>query len=343
MAIPKTIEHKLAELEDHLFLVIGALNGLNAGEGAHLRHLAAELRTLICLSSGTEGLLWRLVDELGVIDDVALHRVGKVNPDLPLARGLRYFLLPLALPGCGDPRLPVQTYSLRALIKTGEAVFVAARSVTHEQLIKWLSQQMGSAHEDDAISPILAELNGILIANVQAFFFIIQFDAELTIDIGERVLQRAVTDQKYVRKRPSFANLGTGSHRASCGVTSPLSSPTLAPINGDQGSFVFLLRPNEHEWKQSGVICKFPAHKSGTKAFEASKTAEGFFELRVTGLFVSEYTFRGPVPVVDDKGLMVVITWGWPEIRVYLNGAHAHTIVASGEAGGPRTRSRGGR
>jgi hypothetical protein len=92
-----------------------------------------------------------------VIDDVAFHRVGKVNPDLPLARGLRYFFLPLALPGCGDPRLPVQTYSLRALIKTAEAVFVAGRSVTHEQLVKWLSQQMGSAHEGDAISPILAE------------------------------------------------------------------------------------------------------------------------------------------------------------------------------------------
>jgi hypothetical protein len=331
MSVPKTTEHKLAELEDHLFLLVGALDGLNAGEGAHLRHLAAELRTLICLSSGTEGLLWRLLDELGVTDHVTLHRVGKVNVDHPLARGLRYLFLPLALPGCGDPRLPVETYSLHALIKKSEAIFIAGAGVTHEQLIKWLSQQMGSAHEGDAISPILAELNAILIANIQPFFYIMQFDAGLTIDVAERVLQRAVTDRNYLRRKPSFTQLGTARHRAASGVTSPLSSPIIAPISDDEGTFFFLLRPNENEWKEPGVICKFPTQKIGPVTFEATKTSDGFFELRSTGLFVPDFTFRGPIPNVDDKGLMVAIEWDRPKIRVYLNGALVQTIVASGE------------
>ncbi|MDA8247835.1 MAG: hypothetical protein M0Z28_01530, partial [Rhodospirillales bacterium] len=178
--VQKTIGHKLAELEDHLLLLSQALDGLESGQIAHFRHLAAELRVLICESSGTDGLLWRLADELRVDDVVVLHQIGNVDPAHPLAQGLRFHFLPLCSPGHGDPRLPIEAYSLRDIIRAHEAIFGSGQGITHQRLIKWLCEQVGSGHEDEGIAPPLAELNSVLIGNAQAFFGVLQADAVLT-------------------------------------------------------------------------------------------------------------------------------------------------------------------
>ncbi len=122
--IEKSTERKLADLEDHLYLVRVNLQGLVA-DLAHVKSLAAELRTLLCLSSGTEGLLWRLADELVVSDDVVLHVAGRVDPDHPLAKGLRFAVAFVQRPGPrADPKLPpAQPWSLREFIKTAQAVW----------------------------------------------------------------------------------------------------------------------------------------------------------------------------------------------------------------------------
>jgi hypothetical protein len=73
--IPKTLSQKLDDLDAHLFIIRDHLSKLNESS-SHLKILSAELRTLVCRSSGTEGLLWRLVDELKIDDRIFLHVPG---------------------------------------------------------------------------------------------------------------------------------------------------------------------------------------------------------------------------------------------------------------------------
>jgi hypothetical protein len=330
MRISKTIKQKLSDLEGQIFLLANALNGLNAGEGDHLRHLAAELRVLICKSSGTEGLLWRLVDDLGVVDDVRLHSFGNVNPEHPLWRDLRYWFMPLYSPGYGDPRLPIVASSLRKLIKTHEAVFAAGRGITHEQLIKWVSQQMGSAHEDDAIQPILAELNAIRIAHIQPFFYVLHSDAVLVIDVAERVLQKGAMDVVYQRRHPSFS---AGPLQRTIPVNMPLSAPALdAPFDVETESVIFSLNSEPKSWGPGKTI-KFPPYKMGPLTFQATKTPDGFLELKITGLFVQNFLCRKPLPKIDQRGLSIGVTGRRPKIDVYFNGMLVETLVANGVVG----------
>ena len=81
----KSLETKLRDLESELYLVRRDLEGLPQ-DTAHLKSLSTQLRALLCFSSGTEGLLWRLAEELNVADHVVLHLPGRVNPDHPLSR-----------------------------------------------------------------------------------------------------------------------------------------------------------------------------------------------------------------------------------------------------------------
>lgn len=201
--IPKPLGRNLAEIEDHLYLVRVHLRGL-ATDLAHIKALATELRALVCLSSGTEGLLWRLIDNLGVSDEVTLHLAGSVNPDHPLARSLKFAVAFIQRPGPhSDPKLPpAHVYSLRDVIKGAEAVWVLGmKGYTHESLIKVIAQQAGSAHEAEGVEPGLSALEDILINGIHPYVPILVTDAELTLEVGERVLEAAEKAGKYRRRR----------------------------------------------------------------------------------------------------------------------------------------------
>jgi hypothetical protein len=200
--IPKTPARKLADLEDHLYLLRGHLRGLTE-DIAHIKAMAAELRTLICRSSGTEGLLWRLVGHYGVSDEVHVHAAGRVNPDHPLARGLRFAVAIIQRPTPGlESKLPSAIHSFKAIIKAYEAVWtLGMKSYTHEQLIKIVAEEVGSAHEDEGIEPGLSAIEDILINGVVPYVPILAVDAELTLEVGERVLERAEMLGVYQRRR----------------------------------------------------------------------------------------------------------------------------------------------
>ena len=199
LKVEKTLRQKLSDLDDHLYLLRDHLHRL--GEGmAHLKILSAELRTLICFSSGTEGLLWRLVEELKVADQIHLHVAGRVNADHPLARGLKFAIVPIQHGGLGDPRLPADYYFLKDVIKENDAVFIKGKGLTHEYLIKAISQQMGSAHEDEGLEYALDDLNRIFINGVQPYVGVLALDAELVLQVGERILEKAEIEMGYKRK-----------------------------------------------------------------------------------------------------------------------------------------------
>jgi hypothetical protein len=201
----KTLETKLRDLESELYLVRRDLEGLPK-DGAHLKSLSTQLRALLCFSSGTEGLLWRLADELKVADHVVLHLPGRVDLDHPLikGKGLIICVAPNQRPGPHvDPRLPpAATYSFRQVIKTDESIWASGKSYTHETLIKVIAQQIGTAHESDDIEIGLATMEGILIQGLQPYVKILILDAELTLEVGERVLAAAEARGLFRRKRP---------------------------------------------------------------------------------------------------------------------------------------------
>lgn len=200
---PKSLQQKLLDLDAHLFLLREHLHKLRESP-SHLKVIAAELRTLVCRSSGTDGLLLRLSTELGVSDEVALHLPGKLIQDHPLVQGLQFLIVPIFRAGKGDPRLAPDNYSLQEVIKEGEAVVALGKPLTHEYLIKAIAQQMGSAHEDEGIEPALTQLAGVFINGVEPYVGVLATDAELSLEVGERVLEKAETEHDF--HRPSHSH-----------------------------------------------------------------------------------------------------------------------------------------
>lgn len=200
--IPKSIEQKVLDLDSQIFLLRGHLYHLYEDD-AHLKVISAILRVLICLSHGTEGLLWRLVDEFKVPDEIYLHVTGKVDTEHPLAQGLQFVLVPIQRGGFGDPRLPPDNYSLREIIKNSEAVFISGKGLTHEYLIKAIAQQKGAAHEDDGIEPALVGMSQMFINGIAPYAQLLAIDADLVIQIAERVFDAAEKKIGFHRKQHS--------------------------------------------------------------------------------------------------------------------------------------------
>jgi hypothetical protein len=188
--IPKTLERKLSDLDAHLFLLRTHLEGLQQSY-SHIKAIAAELRTLVCLSSGTEGLLHRLVTELGVDDSISLHVPGNFDLEHPLVKSMEFGYAPLWPAGHGPVEIAPDKYSLRFLIKEIDAVLVNGKPLTHEYLIKAVAQQIGTAHEADEVEPALVQLDEVLLNGVGPITQILSLDSELALEIGERILEAA--------------------------------------------------------------------------------------------------------------------------------------------------------
>ncbi len=201
--IPKTLEERLGDLDHHLFLLRHGLRNLFNDE-AYLKSVTAELRTLVCLSSGTDGLVWRLADELNVSDEIILETVQGVDREHSLTQGLQFATIPLNRPGCSAPGIDAEPVSLREVFKKCEAIYISSiadKRITHEYLISAIAQQMGSAHEDDGIEPKLHRLKAMFFNGLQPYYRTIALDAELTLQIGERILDAAEKRIGYRRKK----------------------------------------------------------------------------------------------------------------------------------------------
>lgn len=200
--VKKSLEQKALDLDAHLYLLRTHLNGLRES-ASHLKAIAAELRTLLCRSSGTEGLLYRLIDELNVDDRVNLHVPGDLIQDHPLVHGLQFAIVPIRREGQGPAEITPYDHSFRGVIRDAQALVAVGKPLTHEYLIKAVAQQIGSAHEDEGIEPALAQLSGIFINGVEPFVEVLGMDAELTLEVGERVLEAA--ERRGILKRPSHS------------------------------------------------------------------------------------------------------------------------------------------
>lgn len=198
---PKTLLGKLRDLDDHLYLLREQLARTHQ-DPAHLKVLSAELRVLACKSSGTEGLLWRTADELHVPDSVFLH-VGEFNQNHPMAQGLVLGFVTLFRGGLGPKEIPPDNFPLRDIIKQSSAVCILGKHYTFEYVIKAFAQQIGSAHEDDGVEPVLVMLRNLPILNAELCTPILTTVSELVLEVGERVLCEAEETLEFARMQRS--------------------------------------------------------------------------------------------------------------------------------------------
>jgi hypothetical protein len=196
----KTVLQKIADLESHLFLLRKHLTGLGE-DSSHLKAIAAELRLLICRSGRrqTDGLLFRIANDLQVSDSVFLQVAGRVNPDHPLARSMQFAFVPIRRAGQGDPRISAEHHSLREVVETYEAAFLRGKSLTFNYLIRAVAEQMGSAHEDEDLDFEILDLSQISLDGTNPYQMALSTVADLVLEVGERVMQKAEAELGYKR------------------------------------------------------------------------------------------------------------------------------------------------
>ncbi|MFA5147316.1 MAG: hypothetical protein WC515_08070 [Candidatus Omnitrophota bacterium] len=323
--ISKTLNRKLKDLEAHLHFLKESLAKLATGDNAYIKSLAAELRVLVCESSRTEGLLWRLIDEMHLSDDVHVHLAGNVDHNHSLSKGLDFLFIPIFRAGYGDPKLPSAQYSLKMIIKECEAIVVAGEGHSHEKLIRNVAEQMGSAHEDDGVEPHLVELEGTVISNQVALDMVLMSEADLVLEIGERVLAMAKQNigfERTSRPRVVMPDLkikydSDAKHMDFEGNDNALPS---------EGSIVFQINHPHPDWCTNKDVYDFGLLKKGPLSIHLIKHSDKSMEISIDGLAGAVITTRKLIPTGTRPGVMVAFTWKTGEIVFYLNGEYVDTI-----------------
>jgi hypothetical protein len=97
--------------------------------------------------------------------------------------------------------IPRGLHSFKDIIKHVEAVYCMGETYTHEELIKVIARQMGGAHEDDDLVLPLAAMKEILINGAEPYVQILVTNAELSLEVGERVIASAEQAGDYMRRK----------------------------------------------------------------------------------------------------------------------------------------------
>lgn len=198
---PRSRNDMISALDQHQYLLRTSLHGLKEDD-SHIKTLSSELRVLICESSRTEGLLWRLCDQLSISDVVNMIVAEAVNREHPDNQCLDICQLPMQRPNEGPTVSRGEFVRLRDIIKKSEAIYVSQlldRVFTHELLIGAIAGQMGGAHESEDLDSCLVKLNSFLVNHRQLYYSVLALDAELTLQICDRVLDFCESEYQYHR------------------------------------------------------------------------------------------------------------------------------------------------
>jgi hypothetical protein len=278
------------------------------------------------MSSGTEGLLWRILDELHIDDSVHVHLAGNLNRDHPLVQGLQFIYVPILRAGTGDPRLVPDHYSLKEIIKDCEAVVVAGTGHTHESLIRAVAEQMGSAHEDEGVAPHLIELSGTVLSDRGTLHSLIASDAEFVLEVGERAISKLVANGDFVKP-----------HRPPISLPIQSSSPLLSERGVDfeaapaavppEGTYMFLIDHRHLDWRANAQGYNFGPYVQGGLMVRVAKNPDQTIEVWVNGLGSGIAGIISRIPSTDQPGVMVGFTWTTSEIVFYLCGQRVATAL----------------
>ncbi len=321
----KTLVRQLSDLEDHLYFLKESLGKLASGDNGYLKLLAAELRVLVCFSSGTEGLLWRILDEYKIQDDVHVHLAGNLNREHPLARGITFIFAPVLLAGHGDPQLVPDYYSLKHIIKEREALVITEIGYTHEQLIGQIANQIGSAHEDDGADSHLIELGATLLSNQSLLNKVLMVDSNLVLEVGERAIAWAVKTHNFVRKNRVEILIPNNCNQIFSEDNSgdfEYSLPTLTP----EGSMLFTVSYPHSDWLTNSNAYQFDVIRQGPLSVKTFKHVNKSIVIHVEGLCESTVSTRQFIPNTDNAIMTVGVSWNRKAATFYACGEQVDTV-----------------
>lgn len=316
--VPKSSDQLLSALEDHLYLLQRTLSDLATGDAAHLRQLAAQLRALVCTSSGMPGLLWRLKDAINIDDGVSIRYPGKIDTSNPITRGTFFGAAPVRADGSGPSAIPQETWSLREHIHAHEAAFVDGFSITHEHLISRLANEIGVAHEAHGVSTEIAKFNSIRVGDVQPYFSVLDEDARLVLEVGERVISAAVCQGYQRRRSTSLANdIRSIQHTR---FSTQLDVPTqFARL--EEGTILLALQvPASANVEGKIEPVRFPPITQGHVQVNVELTRRRRVRVQTYGLPLPYFGFEFPLPELKDDTLAIVIAWKGLKAKAFAAG-----------------------
>jgi hypothetical protein len=315
--IAKTTEQLLGALEDHLSTLAPMLGGLQKGDAAHVKDIAAKLRLLICGSSGQKGLLWELVQATGASDLIEVRYGGQIDPTKPLVQKLRFMDNHRLANAPGTPFL-LESESLQKHIAEHEAAFVDGVSFTYHQLIKEMAEHSGTAHETPGVSRSMAKANAVRIGDAHPFIPILDRAARWTLTVSENVIQHAVS-QGMKRVRPQ-AIPPPEIRLESIRFPYPMVGPVI-DSEGAEGSVLVRLSAVDfvHAKEQRSTVT-FPPVSFGTITVTCQATRQGRLRVTATGLAIPNFAYEGSFRSDPSGYVSVGLTWRGPDVRVFVNG-----------------------
>jgi hypothetical protein len=321
--IKKTLDRNLRDLDDHLHFLRESLSKLSNGDTSYVKPLTAELRLLVC-KIGKEGLLWRVVDEIGTDDRVNVHLAGNLNRDHPLVVGLQFMFIPLLRSGLGDPRLIPGEHSLKSIIRESEALLVSGDTYTYGKLIRTVSAQMGSAHEDEGVAPFLVELSGTVISDQPALNIALISIADLVLEVGEKVLADANQKLGFCKKQRAEITVPSNPVKSYSDAHSTDfdAEKKLLPT---EGTVFFMVDHPHSDWRNNGNKYGFGLFRQGQLSINAVKHDDQTMEVTAEGLRPDAISFREPIPESEQPGATIGLTWNANEVNFYLNGVRVKT------------------
>jgi len=85
-----------------------------------------------------------------------------------------------------------------------------------------------------------------------------------------------------------------------------------------EGSVSFWLNPEHGDWPTNSSGYEFPRCASSGIALRAVKHPDRILQIDIEGL-AQPLTFSTQIPVCDERGLFVVVTWTIQKACLYLN------------------------
>lgn len=197
--IPKTKFQKLTDCEIHLFFVWELLYEC-IFDADKYKQLAQELRVLVCDNKGNPLMLKLMHD---------YNFSYNIQPFRPTPNS-RQFEIPIPL----DADFAVQWERLRGkkpiidkqvsftdYVNHGLAVYVKPYTYTYCELVRKITQQMGSGHEAEVVDEPILQLQNIQIGDYQGHSAPLISFGETVLKVGLKFLEHIITNHGYKLKK----------------------------------------------------------------------------------------------------------------------------------------------
>lgn len=208
----------LSALESSLNSLRKSIADLYDGDAGEVTNLSRLLRNLVCESSGTKGLLWRVMKNVVTDDFIDVPDMKKNLDENPKSRFAAIFI-PLMDHGKWQLNgIPLEKRSLKDYIENGVAIRLLSQdsvlqTFSPDKVIITVANKMGS-HVDAKIPDFLATLASLKMGKTSTLVRLIASYSMLVAEIGERVLKNAESQGFKRQRKPIILPTNSLAHTA---------------------------------------------------------------------------------------------------------------------------------